>query len=272
MSSQAWSTHSVDLRVDTVVKTFRPGARAACEREWRALTVLAVHAPGLAPLPERVDLAARRPVVVMSRLPGEPLRGRGLGGRQLKALAAALDELFTAVPAQEMAGLPVRPGRPDRLVAQIHAWTPQVRPRVGDEVGRCMDRGLEWLAGSGMEGTAWPDARPVLGPGDGNLANYLWDGARVRVVDFEDSGLSDRAFELAEITEHVASWIHHPLDVAAFLEAFTLDAAERARLLDYRRLLALVWLFLLAQDDPLHPRNPPGTPTRQATRLHTLLP
>lgn len=44
---------------------------------------------------------------------------------------------------------------------------------------------------------------PVFGQGDGNLANFLWDGHRARLVDFEDSGRSDRAFELATFVEHV---------------------------------------------------------------------
>ncbi|SCK39874.1 aminoglycoside phosphotransferase [Streptomyces sp. WMMB 322] len=127
---------------------------------------------------------------------------------------------------------------------------------------------------------AGPVARPgrparrtgVFGAGDGNLANHLWDGTRVRIVDFEDSGRSDRVFELAEITEHVGSWAEQPLDVRAFLGRFALTAQESARLRDCRRLLALVWLFLLSFDAARErPRNPPGTAERQARRLTALL-
>jgi aminoglycoside phosphotransferase (APT) family kinase protein len=250
MSSVPWSTHTVELGPPDVTKRFRRGGRERCEREWRALTLLAAYAPGLAPVPLGVGLTADEPVVVMSRLPGEPLRGKPLTGRQLKALAAAVGELYAALPAGVLDEIPVRPGRQDQLIAQIHAWAPRARPRVGGEVGVAMDRGLEWLASSGMEGAGRPDVPRVFGPGDGNLANYLWDGSRVRIVDFEDSGLSDRAFELAEITEHVASWVDHPLDVSSFLDEFELNAVERVRLQDCRRLLALVWLFLLSFGDP----------------------
>lgn len=208
---------------------------------------------------------------MMSRLPGEPLRGEPLGDQQLEALAAAASEMYAAVPADVLAALPVRPGQQHELIAQIRAWVPKARSRVGGEVGEAMHRGLDWLTGSGLEGASRPDVPTVFGPGDGNLANYLWDGSRVRVVDFEDSGLSDRPFELAEITEHVASWVGPPLDVEAFLDLFDLSDAERARLPECRRLLALVWLFLLAFDDPQHPRNPPGTAERQAARLSALL-
>ncbi|MDV9202045.1 phosphotransferase, partial [Streptomyces sp. Wh19] len=90
-----WSTHAVDLRSDRVIKTFRPGSHAECEREWRALGLLAAYAPGLAPVPHSVDLAAEEPVVVMERVPGEPLRGRPLDDRRLRALAAAADELYS---------------------------------------------------------------------------------------------------------------------------------------------------------------------------------
>ncbi|WP_433859636.1 aminoglycoside phosphotransferase [Streptomyces kronopolitis] len=112
----------------------------------------------------------------------------------------------------------------------------------------------------------------MFGAGDGNLANFLWDGRTVRIVDFEDSGRSDRAFELAEITEHVASWAEHPLDVSSFLGHFALTRAEQGRLREYRRLLVLVWLFLLLCDESSgNRRNPLGAVERQARRLRDLL-
>ncbi len=43
----------------------------------------------------------------------------------------------------------------------------------------------------------------MLALADGNLANFLWDGERCRVVDLEDSGASDRAYELADHVEHI---------------------------------------------------------------------
>ncbi|WUO26341.1 aminoglycoside phosphotransferase [Streptomyces sp. NBC_00287] len=123
-----------------------------------------------------------------------------------------------------------------------------------------------------MENERGLNIPPVFGAGDGNFANYLWDGSRVQIVDFEDSGLSDRAFELAEITEHVASWVDQPLDVASFPNQFDLTTAESVRLTECRRLLALVWLFLLIFDeDQKNPRNPPGAVERQADRLFALL-
>ncbi|MEU6676320.1 aminoglycoside phosphotransferase family protein [Streptomyces sp. NPDC046925] len=262
------------MAADQVVKRFPGGDKDRAEREWRALRLLSAHAPGLAPEPRKADLTAAGSTVLMSRLAGVPLRGRALGVEQVTALAQAARRLYAAVPADTLREVPIRPGQQSDLVAHLHVWAVTARPEVPDgPVALAMDRGLDWLARSGLDANGPVDVPPVFGPGDGNLANYLWDGSSVRVVDFEDSGRSDRAFELAEITEHVGSWVEHPLDVPAFLRHFDLTAAESARLERCRRLLALVWLFLLNFDQHNeNTKNPAGTVERQAGRLMGLLP
>ena len=71
------ATHEirVDAGRDVVVKRFRSWDRGEPTREWTALTLLARHAPGLAPAPLRARLTADAPVIEMSRLPGVPLGG-----------------------------------------------------------------------------------------------------------------------------------------------------------------------------------------------------
>src|SRR5262249_16416977 len=123
---------------------------------------------------------------------------------------------------------------------------------------RALAAGRAWLAGTGLDRRP-RDIPPVFGHGDGNLANYLWDGVRVRIVDFEDSGHSDRAFELAEIVEHVSAWAERALAAEDFLARFDLGAAERRRLGECRRLNALAWLRILWHD--------PAALRRQAERL-----
>ncbi|MFF4649032.1 hypothetical protein [Streptomyces sp. NPDC001380] len=86
-------------------------------------------------------------------------------------------------------------------------------------------------------------------------------------MDFEISGRSDRAFELAEIAEHVSTWVDGSLDVPAFLGRFALALAEAHRLEGLRRLFALIRLLMLLPDAPGHARNPAGTLERQARRL-----
>jgi len=59
--------------------------------------------------------------------------------------------------------------------------------------------GREWAALTVLDSDQ-PDLtelqHPVVAHGDPNLANYLWDGTRVRIVDFEDAGRGDRTVEL----------------------------------------------------------------------------
>lgn len=87
MSSARWDTHTVELGPHHVTKRFHGADRGNSEREWRALGLLSSYAPGLAPVPREADLTAAEPVVVMSRLPGEPLRDRALDGEAINVLA-----------------------------------------------------------------------------------------------------------------------------------------------------------------------------------------
>ena len=111
----------------------------------------------------------------------------------------------------------------------------------------------------------------VFGHGDANLANYLQDAGTVRLVDFEDSGRSDRAWELAIFTEHLSVHGHGQVSADLALGHFATEAAERARICEYRRLLATFWLLMLLPGGPANRRNPPSTLRHQALRLLDLL-
>jgi hypothetical protein len=93
----------------------------------------------------------------------------------------------------------------------------------------------------------------------------------IRLVDFEDSGPSDRAFELATLTEHISAWSDARLDADDFLALSDLTRAEQTRVLDFRRLTALFWLIMLRPGNSSTTRNPPGTLERHADRLLRLL-
>ncbi|MFC0554358.1 phosphotransferase [Planotetraspora thailandica] len=250
-----------------MIKRFRSRSRDEPYCEWRALTLLSRHAPGLAPEPLQAELYGDQPTVVMSRLGGSQLRGTRVPQDQITALANALTTLHTAVPPSVLTTLPLRRGHAVELVELVGAWAPEPAPPV---VRHAMSEGRRWLEKE-AGGFRAPLGQPVFGRGDSNLANFLWDGSRVRMVDFEDSGRSDRAFELAEVTEHVSTWVDSDFDHRAFLDHFDLGPSERGRLGAARRLLALTWLRVLAGDDADNPRNPPGTLERQAERVLELL-
>jgi hypothetical protein len=279
---------SVDPARRVVVKRFVQARRDEAEREWRALTLLAEHAPGLAPEPMLADLAASPPVIEMSLLPGDPLGGRPLTAEQELALVRALGQLWQSVPVSRIVPLPGEAGNEAQLVSVVRQLATQAQDPGDDPVVRAAhSAGLNWLAWAvgesgrlagpvkyadpGGSRAGWPGLSAVFGQGDPNLANFLWDGERVRIVDFEDSGFSDRAFELADMVEHLSAWSESDLDGNAFVRAFDLTAAERARFADCRRLAALFWLLRLRPGGEASSRNPPGALQRQAERLLALL-
>jgi hypothetical protein len=270
--ADGWSTHTVELLADRVVKRYRQWAEREHEREWQALTLLQTYAPGLSPAPLDLDPGPPTPTLVMSRLPGTVLRGGIVEPAQISALAAALTELHHSVPAEVAAALPRRTWSQRQCVEYIRRRYPEFAGRALDpEITRAAADGMTWLDATASRWNHDPDLPPVLGQADGNLANFLWDGTRIVIVDFEEAGRSDVPFELAELVEHVGSWVDTDFETDAFLAHFPLETGEFARLTECRRLLALLWLISLSLVGPDDDRNPPDTPVRQAQRLRALL-
>lgn len=265
------STHMIEMHGDVVIKRFRSWDRGQPQREWSALTLLAEHAPGLAPTPLDADLMGDPPVVVMSRLDGVPLTA-GAQAEQVLAMAGAVATIQEAIPRQVLADLPPRPGHPGEFLDGVRTACAR-RPSLGaaPSVARAFDAAVEWLNQPKLDDLAKAEQEPVLGTGDGNLSNYLWDGERVQIIDFEYSGRSDRAFELAEITEHISAWADGSVDTSSVLSRFELTAAEAVRLRECRRLMAVYWLLALLPGSPGQARNPLGTLELQAERLVALL-
>lgn len=264
-------THSVEVRGDVVIKRFRAWQRDEHEREWRALRLLRKYAPGLAPEPLRAALGADPPEVVMTRLAGDPLRGGPVSQEQGAALAAAIAALHSALPGPVLDEVPIAAWDPAGAADKALSWTAAaLSPGSDPLVAEAHAAGARWLKSVRLRNEG-PGHSPVFGMMDGNLANYLWDGERIRLVDFEVSGRSDRAFELAEMAEHISTWVDSEFDTAHFLGHFDLCPAEATRLRECRRLVAMFWLLGLAHDDSARTRNPPGSLERQAQRVLALL-
>jgi len=203
----------------------------------------------------------------MSRLPGVPLGGSPLTAAQADTLVLALGRLWTAVPGTSLGEAGANASQLTRQVAAM--LTAPLDPDSHGLVGRAWQAGADWFRGGALG--RLDAGHPVLGQGDSNLANFLWDGTEVRIVDFEDSGPSDRAFELADLVEHISAWSDASLPADVVLGSFGLTAAEQVRVREYRRLCALFWLVMLLPGRPGHDRNPSGTLERQAARLLLLL-
>lgn len=207
----------------------------------------------------------------MSRLPGGSLGGRPLSDAQTRAVASALNDLHRAVPEPALNGLPRRRWNAAELLDDLRARVVARPEGIGDDVHRALAAGAEWVGSADASRLGAGGAAPVLAHADGNLANFLWDGRRCRVVDFEDAGVSDRAFEAADVAEHVSGQLAGVLDGDALLAHIGLDAAEVERAHQARRLMALYWLIMLLPGNAAHRRNPPGSVDRQSGRLLQLL-
>lgn len=127
----ARGTHDIRIRSGCVTKRFRSWDRDEPQREWRALRLLAAHAPGIAPTPIRADLDGHPPSVVMSRLPGTPLCP-SLTPTQTQALAAAICTLHRCLPQQTLRQLPDRIRPPAEAVTALRRRCLQ-RPALGPE-------------------------------------------------------------------------------------------------------------------------------------------
>jgi len=267
----AESTHEVTLTRDRVVKRFRSWDKGEPEREWAGLEVLHRYAPGLAPRPLQRRVQDGAPVIVMTRVAGEPLGVAPLTREQLSALGRTLQLMHAAVPAGALSGIPERRWGPAELCATLRSWIAEPIPEPGPSIGAAVRAASSWLGSGEVSVLAGPLAQLVFSHADGNLANFVWDGARCHVVDFEDSGISDPAYEVADLLEHVSAWLPGLIAEDDLIEALGFCAAQRARLLGFRRLIAVFWLLMLLPGNPGHQRNPPGSAERQAERVLRLL-
>jgi aminoglycoside phosphotransferase (APT) family kinase protein len=271
-----FSTHGITVEGETAVKRFRSDAGGERwldgdepRREWRALKLLARYAPGLAPRPVRAELDADPPLIVMSRVPGEPLGTRPVTRAQEDAIAAALSRLHHAIPPSVLETVERAPDSPQLLPARTRSMARACDAGVLDPLPRQAYRAaLAWLD-SGWAAPA--TGQPVFTQGDPNLANHLWDGRDVHLVDFERSGRGDRVTELADFVEHIVVWAHAGIDADAFLDRFDLNPGERQQLRQLRRLFAAFWVMRLLPGGRAYQRNPSGTFERQASRLLDLL-
>ncbi|MCW2779615.1 MAG: hypothetical protein JWR35_64 [Marmoricola sp.] len=234
------------------------------EREWTTLVLLHERAPGLAPRP--IVRESEPPAVVVSRVAGDPFDAV-LTPMQTSAMLTAYRLLF-AVPVPP--DLPLRFRHPAEFFAKNVGWLAEMnRNSLPDVVRRALEAAEQWHADAL---TGIDEVRdPVVVQGDCNIENMLWDGERVRLVDFEYSGVGDLAFEVADLVEHASSRLRGLLDPETVIAGFDLTAAQRARVEAYRIVLAAFWLLTLLPGSPGHGINPEGSTEKQAQHLLSLL-
>ncbi|MCD4536544.1 aminoglycoside phosphotransferase family protein [Nocardioides sp. cx-169] len=259
------ANHDVTIEGQVVRKRYGGTNRDEPAREWAALVLLHEHAPGLAPQP--LARETDPPAVVMSRVAGDALDAV-LTPRLLASMVEAYRTLF-AVPLPP--DTPRRFWHPAAFLLNNVAWLEEehARPGLPDVVRRALVAARTWHAGPPPGLDRIHD--PVLAQGDGKVDNMLWDGSRVRLVDFEGSGVGDLAFEVADLAEHISARLRGLRDPEAVVAAFDLSPAQRARAEAYRIVLATFWLLMLRPGNRGHRLNPEGSDRDQAEHLLDLL-
>ncbi|WP_156759756.1 GNAT family N-acetyltransferase [Microbacterium karelineae] len=266
-------THDLQFTESEVHKRFLSWSDGEADREWACLDLIWEHAPGLAPRPLRREIVDGHPVVVMQRLPGKPLGNGPLSPEQLASLGRTLRRLY-GIPREHAtaAGIGERRYGPSILPLALSEWLSEAHDyspcedaaRVAEAVGAAR----RWLSHPGSLPTPRLDA---LGIADLNPANILWDGQRCRLVDFEDGGLTDPAYELADHVEHIAGRPTGVFNADDLASAVGLDEEQRGRMRAYRPLWAAFWLAMLLPGSNGFRRNPPGTTEAQASHLLHLI-
>jgi hypothetical protein len=267
-------THDLVMSETEVRKRYVSWERGEPDREWSCLNLLARHAPGVAPTPLRRETDPDGvPVIVMERLSGEPLSNDPLTHAQTASLGRVIRQTYE-VPFEAVleAELPERLAGPITLPKEITSWLSEPC-----DLSQCQDpalvqegveRARTWLT----EPRALPEPRLVaLGISDRKPANILWDGVACRLVDFEDSGQSDPAYEFADHIEHVAGRLSGVLDPEALAHEVGLSDDDRERAHAYRPLWASFWLVMLLPGNGGFQKNPPGTTEEQAKYFLGLL-
>ncbi len=211
------------------------------------------------------------PVIVMSRLPGDSLGASPLTPNQVAAVGEAMGTMYRAVPQEHLDELTDRISGPAEMIGELRSWCRQPHNSQSALVQRALTVGSRWVEDPDVDALMCPTADRVFTQGDGNLGNLIWDGLRCSVVDFEDSGISDPAYEVADLLEHVSVWLRDLIDEDQLVAHLGFSPAQLGRLTQFRRLMALFWLLMLLPGNRGHTRNPPGSDERQAQRLLDLL-
>ena len=249
-------THRLHRDGDLITKTYTGWDRDQHLREWTALNLVAAQQPGLAPRPVRALLDHRPPSVTMTIIPGQPITGQW-SDDQINLAATTLRRLWT-VPSDGLAPIDMHDPAYWRDLAG------KATPPPGGVERDAYDLAVTWIAGSELDALLDGHHERILGQGDPQPGNLLYDGTSIRLVDFEDAGASDVSFELANFAEHLGT---RGTGLARLADLIDHD---HSRYRQCRLLLASFWLFRLLPDPTGARRKRSVTLHEQASRLLSL--
>ena len=237
------------------LKIYRVDGRQRAGTEWHALSWLWRHGHDFIPQPFHHFADQSQPAVVMEFIGGTWLGKRRLSRTQMESLVEAHQRLYRITPDSSDNQFRPSTGNSRVMVPRVTGGEWGVDPGHGDALAQeAFILWLTWRKGDDPRLLIKP-AHEVLSRGDPNLANCCWSRQRLRIVDFEYCGWSDRTFDLADLVEHVQSHGTPDEDWAWFIEQFELSSGEQRRSQTARRLFALYWLMKLWAQKARQPDN-----------------
>ena len=238
-----------DLGERLCLKRFQSAKHKQARNEWNSLQALHNFTEGLAPEPIRfIEGLDGSCVIVMEYVAGQRLSDiERVSREQLYALASVMKTMYSMpVTASSYKYEPVNCSSACMLSRVRQFFTNEAR-RCRLEAGQASnvwELGKGWVFGQEAE-RLMLGGEQVFSRGDPNLANCLWDGSALRLVDFEYAGVTDRAFDLADLTEHVNAARIDEKNWQWFVEQFELSTDEAVRFAASRKLASLFWLTRL---------------------------
>ena len=233
---------------DLCLKLHRVDHHHRAAREWLALTLLAHRGHPPAPRPVWRSDREDHPAIVMTFAAGTPLGGVRLQSRQLDAVAAALADLYRITPADVTGAVPLVATPAPAMLRRIQRTCTALTDPADPGQAPLIELWQRWSTGPDPALIRVPVPQ-VFGRGDPSLANLLWDGAELTLLDFEYAGWSDPAYELADLIEHPQSCATPDHAWHSLVDRFGFDPDARARHHAARRMLALFWLARRRPDD-----------------------
>lgn len=191
------------------IKVYRLDARRRPDREWHALTLLAAHDVPSVPRPLWRDDDADSPAVGMTLVTGTALSDEAPDHHE--AGLAGLIETWRHIHAVQIDGPLADFVRIDSAAHYVERitdiWAKQLADHRSDPLTPRLQALLDHWSKSGDRQILAEPEPPTFSRGDANLLNWLHDSTtgKTACVDFEFSGTSDPAFDLADLVEHISA-------------------------------------------------------------------
>lgn len=246
------------------VKSYLKEWQFGASREWVGLRILNEFGVQGAPRAYALSSSSEVKFLVMEWISGSSLGECHLSRPQIGALADITKAVHSISPAEVGDSLWACFWDPERRLSDFPRQIELLKDNPAEQAVEVASLAKDWLKGADPQILVELE-EPVFSRGDHNLANCLWDGDKLWLVDLEHIGWHDPVIDLALLTEHVQARRTPHDEWLWFIEQFALTKRQRKRLVAAQRQISLSWLIGVCID----PRRVFSLP--EAERLDILL-